>query len=132
MKKKRFGSKSGMAHPLLYSVGVHIISVFAFALTASVILIGMRTPIKLVSAAALASLLLGGALGGALTARHSTSYGVRTSAISAFAVSVLMLAAAPIVGGGRIGAKVFMNIACFVLVSVFFAFLSKKKRKKRR
>ena len=78
----------------------------------------------------LVTLLMGGAIGGFITAKVKRDGALVFSAIVALAVVAIMLIICLITSGNLGGA--FMNYACYMGVAIFSAFLGSREKKHRR
>ena len=133
MKKHRGTSrKTTLSRALLFGIGIS----FAVLLTISLIFSGLvmtsSNPTGEVKAVSLATLLAAGAASGFIISRKMGDGGAFASLLSALAFIGIILAASLILTKGRVGGIVFMNCLCYLLVSVFFSFIAKKRHRHRR
>ena len=131
-KGKRFSIKGNLAIEFLICLGISALAIvglsFVFALVAN----GLEDSTGNLGIFSLISLLLGGAIGGFISAKIKKDGALIFSALVALATVLIMLVICVIMSG-KIGGGAFMNYACYMGVAVFSAFLgSREKRHKHR
>lgn len=113
------------------------ISVIVFTLITlifTVICYNTGNPSKNLGIFALASLILSGALSSFSLSRAKSRFGFGNAVASAIIVAAILASVSIIVSGG-IGGSLLMNVGCYVLTSLLFAFLGRgagAKRKRRK
>ena len=115
---------------LLFGVSLSFSAIILVSFIASAILFNTKTPIGKVDVASLISLLVAGALSGFAISKKKGEGGIVTASICSATSIAIMLLISLISGSGNIGGKSFMNYVCYILVSVFFAFIGRKREKK--
>lgn len=113
-------------------VAVAVVSLVLCSAVCALVISFFNIPTRQVDLAAMIALLLSGALSASVTARVAKDGGRRRAIICA-AVTALMIIAAALIGtGGKIGGRIFMNLACYIMISVLFALIKFKGSRRRR
>ena len=131
MKKRIRGS--GISSPLLKTllrVLFVLVTACILSLASAAILSGLENPYGSIDAAGLATMLITGALTGFICSR--VSGGIAPSVITTLISLAIMLVVALVLGGGGICGKALMNMLCYLLVSLFFAYLGSRRSQRRR
>lgn len=132
MKKHSFqrNSKSFLGS-LVFGILLSVLLLFGFCAIFALIISKLENPMGILGGATLAALILSGALSAFITVKRRGDGGFSISLLSSSAVSVILLVAGLIAGGGKIPFAPLMNALCYLLVSFFFAWLASRKRKRR-
>ena len=130
--KKRRTSKAQRTPLSVFIFGI----VFSFStllllsFIASLILIGTKNPNLSIRGASLATLLASGAISGFAISKYRRDFSFGISVSATLSVALLMILISLISAKGNVGGGVFMNYLCYVLISVFFSFIGRKKAKR--
>ena len=126
-RRERSGAKAILFGTLM-SLGL----LFAVSAAASFVLLKLEDPISFLGAGSLASLLISGAISAFITAKYKGEGGFLSSLFSSLIFSLVIFSAALIIGKGKLGIGLLMNILCYLLISVLFAKLATRKAKRKR
>jgi putative membrane protein (TIGR04086 family) len=126
-RRERSGAKAILFGTLM-SLGL----LFAVSAAASFVLLKLEDPISFLGAGSLASLLISGAISAFITAKYKGEGGFLSSLFSSLIFSLVIFSAALIIGKGKLGIGLLMNILCYLLISVLSAKLATRKAKRRR
>ena len=126
-RRERSGAKAILFGTLM-SLGL----LFAVSAAASFVLLRLEDPISFIGVGSLASLLISGAISAFITAKYKGEGGFLSSLFSSLIFSLVIFSAALIIGKGKLGIGLLMNILCYLLISVLSAKLATRKAKRRR
>ncbi|MBO7304062.1 MAG: hypothetical protein J6V09_02440 [Clostridia bacterium] len=115
-------------------VAISLLSLILCGAVCALVLTFMDIPIKHVSLTAMIALILSGALSAPIILHTAKEGGRVRVLICATITSLIIIASSLIASGGKVSGRIFMNIACYIMISVFFAFikLNGARRKRRR
>ena len=109
-----------------------IISLIVCALIGSAILIMLEDPTGNIGISALVIFLISGAICGFSISKSKGEGGILTSVLSSGIAMLILILISLIALGGKAPGRVFMNALCYILVSTLFAYLGRKREKKKR
>ncbi len=123
-KKQRTGLAL-MLYELLFSGGVLIV----LSMLAAFILSSLKNPTANLKLFSLAVLLISAVISGYSISKHNGN-ALSSIAVSAAFVGIMFIVSL-IFAKGNVGGGVFMNYLCYMLVAAFFAFIGRKREKRR-
>ena len=130
-KGKRFSLKGNIAITFLICFALSALAIILLSLIFALIANASSDPTGNLGIFSLASLLIGGVVGGFASAKIKKESAVLFSALVALAVTLVMLIVCVIMSG-RVGVAAFMNYACYIGVATLAAlFGAREKRHKR-
>lgn len=97
---------------------------------ASLILAGTKNPIMSIKMTSFVIILVSGAASGFAISKYRKELSFGISIVTSVTVAALMLLISLISAKGQVGSGVFMNYLCYVLISVFFSFIGRRKAKR--
>ena len=130
MKKKK--STDNGIFLLLISVGVAISAIILWAMIMAIIAYFGKNPSETVGVFSLIALILSAFTTGLIITRLSCDDGIKFTLLASLALILILLLITVIAEKGNVPASAFLNYGCFIGISVFSAFIGRKKDKKRR
>ena len=126
MKKRTRGSVgSSPLLTILIRVAFVFASVAILSLIGAAVLSALNDPVKGVGIASLAALVVGGGLSGYINSRGKGN--ISSSVIVTVISAAIMLAVSLVLNGGGIKGGALMNLLCYALVSLFFAYIGGRR-----
>ena len=133
MKKHRGANKTAtLSRTLLFGVGISFTVLLIFTLVFSGLIMATTNPVGNVKTVSLAVLLVSGAVSGFTVSKMKGDRGIFASFVSALIFVVIIIALSLILTKGKVGAVVFMNCLCYLLVSAFSSFFGRKRARRHR
>ena len=133
MKTNKIGHKVRSGHRVLILLtGISLIIIPIIAAIFGFICHSTADPVSGVKLFALIALLVSGALGGIINGKLSGNGGFPICAAATVTASIVIMLVGVVINRGVTSAAL-MNILCYILTSLFFAFfLGRKKRARRK
>lgn len=127
-RKNGRGRKGALIFGILFSA----ISFLAFALICSLFVSVFKNPIGIIGISSLITLLFSGAVSGFCTAKFKGDGGIAEAGISSAVFIAIILSIGLVSTKGRLPLLNLVNMAAYLTVSLIFAAIAKRKRKRRR
>ena len=115
---------------LIFGIVFSALSLLALALISSLVLTTLKNPLGAVGICALPVLVLSGAISSLCTAKFKGSGGTGTAIISSLLFATILLFTGIIINGGHLPLLTMINLAVYLLVSVFISALTPRKSRK--
>lgn len=131
-KRKNSKSKNTSLKTLLFGVIFSFTVLVILSLASSFLLVGFKNPTANIGIASLAVFLVTAAISGFTISKHRACGGIAFSALSSLLFIALLFAVALIISKGQISGGLFMNYLCYMLISLFTAFIGARKPKRRK
>ena len=129
MKKKRLiNRKSSRSSNVAFGTFASFIMLMVASFFVSLVLSRTKSPIDSLAVGSLISLLLAGAISGFFIGKRYKSLG--TAAFSSIIFVVALLVFSLVSEKGSISGTAFMNAVCYLLISLFTAFIGIRKRRR--
>lgn len=130
--KKRRNSKAQRTPLSVFIFGIFFsfFTLLLLSFIASLILISTKNPNLSIKVCSFATLLASGAISGFAISKYRRDLSFGISVFATLSVAVLMLAISLISTKGNVSGGIFMNYLCYVLISVFFSFIGRRKTKR--
>ena len=126
MKRRKTKQRTHLS-VLVFGIIFSIATLAMLSFVSSFILMSTKNPLLSVKTASLVTLLSTAAISGFATAKYKGDLNFGISILTSLSVTVLMLAISLISAKGNVGGGIFMNYVCFLLISVFFSFVGRRK-----
>ena len=129
MKNKRIFDSGVYTYFLSLGISV-LVLLFCSFITAAILHSG-EDPTRNIGVATLSSLIVSSALSAFAVSRINRDGGIKTCALVAFGVVLLMLITGAIASGGRLSGSSFMNYGCYLAVFLLTGYIGRIKKKRR-
>ena len=117
---------------IIIGVAIAALSLLVCSAVCALLLTCIKTPTRHLKVAAMIALLISGAVAASVISHTAKEGAIRRVIISVGICSVIILLLSLIFTGGRIGGRIMMNIACYIMISVFFSCIKLKKGRRRK
>ena len=116
---------------IIFGVVINLCSFFLFSFVVALIISAFRNPLALMGIGAFVSLSMTGALSGFFTSEYKGERGVIYALLCSVIFAVIILIAGLISSGGKLGSPSLFNLASYIVFTLVFAMLQKKKKRRR-
>ena len=131
-KRNNFKIKKSNVGTLLLGVAFSFCVLIVTSLIFSFILIGLKNPTGSIRTASLAVFLITASIAGFSVSRYKGNGGALLSILTSAAFIFILFAVTLISSRGKVSGGIFMNYICYIMISVFTAFLAGKRKKRRK
>ena len=131
--KKHKGAKApkSSAAMIFSSVALSLASLIVTALLFGGILMTFKNPVGYLKIASLAVFMVCAAASGFINSRRNGPRGTLISVFSSLIFILILFSSSLVMTRGHIPGVLFMNYACYILVSLFFSFMAHGRRRSR-
>ena len=132
--KKHCGARRDMkiSRVLIFGVIFSFITLFTVSILLSGLIMTTANPTGSAKRLSLVALLVSAAISGFTVAKRKSEGGAMSALFTSLIFAGLVLVISLISSRGSIKGVVFMNLLCYVMISVFFSFFAKKRQRRRR
>lgn len=131
-KRKNTKSKNTSLKTLLFGVFFSFAVLIVLSLASSFLLAGFKNPTADIRIASLAVFLITAAVSGFAVSKHRAGSGIAISALTSLLFIAVLFAVALVISKGKISGALFMNYLCYMMISLFTAFIGARKPKRRK
>lgn len=133
MKRSRYARKQrSFSSVLLFGAICNLSTFILLTLFSSFILSSLKNPLALMGISAFAVLSFTGGISGFLTARFKGENGATASVLTSLIIALLIFATGAIIAKGELKAAAPINLLSYLVFSLVFSLLAKKRKRYRR
>ena len=132
MKKHHSAKNNSFRYAVLFGIITSAVSFLALSFLASALILLTRDPSRWIKPMFLTVFLVSAAIFGYVGIKRNGEYGIYPNILASVTVVGLLVLLSLIMGGGKTSLANLLSYLSYILVSVFFSFVGKIQRRKRR